>query len=42
MSDFLLWQSAHACMYVIDAYWPDVTRNDIEAGIRYYSRSQDR
>lgn len=42
MSDFLLWQSAHAYIYVVDAYWPDVTRNDIEAGIRYYSMRQIR
>ncbi len=38
MSNFMLWQSAHACIYVADAYWPDVSRQDIEAGIAYYNR----
>jgi hypothetical protein len=23
---------------IADAYWPDVSRNDIEAGIRYYNQ----
>ncbi|MEE9618344.1 MAG: undecaprenyl diphosphate synthase family protein [Anaerolineae bacterium] len=34
----MLWQSAYACIYVANAYWPDVSRNDIEAGIRYYNQ----
>ncbi|MDY6875076.1 MAG: polyprenyl diphosphate synthase [Chloroflexota bacterium] len=38
VSNFMLWQSAYACIYVADAYWPDVSRNDIEAGIRYYNQ----
>ncbi len=38
VSNFMLWQSAYACIYVTDAYWPDVSREDIEAGIAYYNR----
>lgn len=38
LSNFMLWQSAHACVYVTDSYWPDVSRDDIEAGIKYYSQ----
>ncbi|MCK4316157.1 MAG: di-trans,poly-cis-decaprenylcistransferase [Anaerolineae bacterium] len=38
ISNFMLWQSAYACIYVADAYWPDVARSDIEAGIKYYDQ----
>ena len=38
VSNFMLWQSAYACIYVADAYWPDVSRKDIEAGVRYYDQ----
>jgi len=38
VSNFMLWQSAYACIYVTDAYWPDVSHEDIEAGIAYYNR----
>jgi undecaprenyl diphosphate synthase len=38
VSNFMLWQSAYACIYVADAYWPDVSREDIEAGIRHYNQ----
>jgi undecaprenyl diphosphate synthase len=38
VSNFTLWQSAPACIYVADAYWPDVSRKDVEAGIAYYNR----
>ncbi|MDY7079637.1 MAG: polyprenyl diphosphate synthase [Chloroflexota bacterium] len=38
ISNFMLWQSAYACIYVADAYWPDVARSDIEAGIEYYNQ----
>jgi undecaprenyl diphosphate synthase len=38
VSNFMLWQSAYACVYVADAYWPDVSREDVEAGIAYYNR----
>jgi undecaprenyl diphosphate synthase len=36
LSNFLLWQSTYACIYVADAYWPDVAKDDIQAGITYY------
>jgi len=38
VSNFMLWQSTYACIYVADAYWPDVARSDIEDGIRYYNQ----
>jgi undecaprenyl diphosphate synthase len=38
ISNFMLWQSAYACIYIADAYWPDVARSDVEAGIRYYNQ----
>jgi undecaprenyl diphosphate synthase len=36
LSNFLLWQCAYACVYVTQAYWPDVSRDDIEAAVKYY------
>ena len=38
VSNFMLWQSAYACIYVADAFWPDVSREDVEAGVRYYEQ----
>ena len=38
VSNFMLWQSAYACIYVADAFWPDLSREDVEAGIAYYER----
>jgi undecaprenyl diphosphate synthase len=38
LSNFLLWQCAYACVYVTQAYWPDVGRDDLEAGIKYYNQ----
>lgn len=37
LSNFLLWQSADAVAHVIDAYWPDVTRADLEAALHAYT-----
>jgi undecaprenyl diphosphate synthase len=39
LSNFMLWQSAYACIYVAQAYWPDLGRRDIEEGIKYYNRT---
>ena len=30
MSNFLLWQSAYACIYIADVYWPALSRGEIE------------
>ncbi len=38
MSNFLLWQTAYACLFVADNYWPAITGADIEEGIVYYNR----
>lgn len=37
LSNFMLWQSAYAVLYVAKNYWPAITQSDIESGIRYYS-----
>lgn len=39
LSNFLLWQSADAVAHVIDAYWPDVTRADLETALQTYADS---
>jgi len=38
ISNFLLWQSAYACIYVTQAYWPEVGRDDIEAAVKTYNQ----
>ncbi|MCA9978770.1 MAG: undecaprenyl diphosphate synthase family protein, partial [Anaerolineales bacterium] len=38
LSNFMLWQSAYAVLYVTQNYWPAITKNDIEAGINYYNQ----
>ncbi len=35
LSNFLLWQSAYANVYVTDTFWPDLTINEIRAGLNY-------
>lgn len=42
LSNFLLWQSARAVLYVTDVCWPDVTQNEIEGAIRFYQEMLDR
>ncbi|MBM3236855.1 di-trans,poly-cis-decaprenylcistransferase [Candidatus Poribacteria bacterium] len=38
ISNFLLWQSAYALVYVARTYWPALSRSDIEEAIKYYNR----
>jgi undecaprenyl diphosphate synthase len=38
LSNFMLWQSAHACLHVVQHYWPAITGQDIEAGIQYFNQ----
>jgi undecaprenyl diphosphate synthase len=38
ISNFLLWQSAYAAVYIADNYWPDLSRDDIMAGIGHMNR----
>lgn len=38
LSNFMLWQSAYACLHVAQNYWPAITRQDIEAGIQYFNQ----
>jgi undecaprenyl diphosphate synthase len=35
-SDFLVWQSAHAIVYVTPKLWPDLDLEDIDHALRYY------
>jgi undecaprenyl diphosphate synthase len=39
ISNYMLWQSAHAHLHVSDTLWPVVTQHDIEQGIDSYNRS---
>jgi len=41
MSNFLLWQSAYACFYIADVYWPALSRGEIEEGIHTYTRFRE-
>ncbi len=36
ISNFLLWQSAFAPVFIVDSYWPDISRDDIIGGVMYY------
>jgi undecaprenyl diphosphate synthase len=38
-SNFLLWQSAFAWVYVAKSYWPALNRTDIQAALAYYNRA---
>lgn len=38
LSNFLLWQSAFAKLFVVENYWPTISKEDIEAGISYYNQ----
>ena len=42
LSNFLLWQSAHACVYVSESYWPALRKEDLEDGIRCFQRTMQR
>ena len=42
MSNFLLWQSAYACIYIADVYWPALSRGEIEKGILVYTQSREK
>jgi undecaprenyl diphosphate synthase len=41
MSNFLLWQSAYACIYIADVYWPALSKDEIIEGIQYYSLARE-
>jgi len=42
LSNFLLYQSAYAEIFFVDKYWPDFTRDDFEACLEAFERSQRR
>ena len=42
MSNFLLWQSAYSELIFLDKYWPDFTKEDLEAAIHNYHGRQRR
>jgi undecaprenyl diphosphate synthase len=42
LSNFLLWQLAYAEFVFVDAYWPDFSRDQLEAAIAEYQRRNRR
>jgi undecaprenyl diphosphate synthase len=42
LSNFLLWQLAYAEFVFVDAYWPDFSREQLEAAIAEYQRRSRR
>ncbi|MEM7114500.1 MAG: polyprenyl diphosphate synthase [Chloroflexota bacterium] len=42
LSNFLLWQTAYAVLFIAKNYWPGLTQEDIEAGFRYYAKAMDK
>jgi len=38
ISNYFLWQSAHAWLYFTETYWPELSRHDIEEAIKSYNR----
>ncbi len=39
ISNFLLWQSAFAKLFIVDNYWPTISRGDIEDSIKFFNRT---
>jgi len=39
ISNYMLWQSAHAHLHVCNTYWPMITKQDIEQGIESYNHN---
>ncbi len=37
LSNFMTWQCAHATLYFLDKYWPEITRKDIEQIVRKFT-----
>jgi len=37
LSNLLIYQSAYAELYVINKYWPDITREDLDKAIEWYN-----
>jgi len=37
LSNLLIYQSAYAELYVINKYWPDITEEDLEKAVEWYS-----
>ncbi len=42
LSNFLLWQSSYAEIYFVDKYWPDFTKQDLNAILSQYAKTQRR
>jgi tritrans,polycis-undecaprenyl-diphosphate synthase [geranylgeranyl-diphosphate specific] len=40
LSNFLLWQSAYSELFIVDVYWPDFRRLDLERVIRSFQNRQ--
>ena len=42
LSNFLTWQSAYSELYFTDKLWPDITNEDIDKALEFYSKRQRR
>ncbi|MCR5685629.1 MAG: di-trans,poly-cis-decaprenylcistransferase, partial [Lachnospiraceae bacterium] len=42
ISNFLLWQLAYTEFYFTDVLWPDFSKDDLEAAIKYYGTRERR
>ena len=42
ISNFLLWQSAYSEFLFLDKYWPDFSKEDLEAALREYKSRRRR
>jgi tritrans,polycis-undecaprenyl-diphosphate synthase [geranylgeranyl-diphosphate specific] len=42
LSNFLLWQAAYSEFFIVDVYWPEFRKIDLERVIRSYQRRQRR
>jgi tritrans,polycis-undecaprenyl-diphosphate synthase [geranylgeranyl-diphosphate specific] len=42
ISNFLIWQSAYSELFIVDVYWPDFRKIDLERAIRSYQQRHRR
>ena len=42
ISNFLIWQGAYSELYFTDKLWPDITEDDLEEAVQWYSERQRR
>lgn len=42
LSNYLLWQAAYSELYISDVLWPDITKDDLNKAVQFYSTRQRR